>query len=124
MKSKFIFLIATGLFFAVGSKAQYGAQYPDNRVVIQGQVTIPGRTVVAYEYHNAPQRRYDEHGNWKNTDYGRYDNRRDNRYDEYDRFCREHRGYRMSREEFYRTYNVYRVAPYCGPKKVAVYQNY
>ena len=36
-----------------------------------------------------------------------YDDRRDWREEEYNRYCHEHRGYRMSREEFYRDHCDY-----------------
>jgi hypothetical protein len=98
MKFKFPILIAALLLIVTVSKAQYGGGYNDHRVNIQGRVFIPGRTV--YQTH--------------------YDNRRDWRADEYERFCREHREYRGGREAYYRDYCGYRPVPYCAPRRVVV----
>jgi hypothetical protein len=99
MKFKFPILIATALLIVSVSKAQYGSGYVDNRVNIHGRIIIPGRT--AYQ--------------------ARYDNRRDWRADEYERFCREHRGYRGGREAYYRDHWSYRPEPFCAPRRVVVY---
>ena len=69
-ENKTSFLIAAGLFLVTVSKAQYGAPCPDNRVVMQGRVVIPG-PVIAFQYSNFPPVRYDY--------------RRDSRYDDYAR---------------------------------------
>lgn len=127
MKTKISLLIAAGLFFATATKAQYGAPCPDNRVVIQGRVVIPGPPVIAFQYSNAAPAYYGEHRDRRDNDYGRYesygryDDRGDWRAVEYDRYCREQRGYRMSREEFYRTRCDYRGNPHYKQKKVVVY---
>ncbi len=125
MKTKIPVLIAAGLFLVSVSKAQYGAPCPDNRVVIQGRVVIPGPPVIAYQYSNVAPVRYDEHRDRRQDDYGRYNGRYNDRGDwrevEYDRYCREQRGYRMSREEFYRDRCDYRGNPHYKQKKVVVY---
>ena len=53
MKTKIPILIAAGFFIAPLSKAQYGAPCPENRVVIQGQLVIPGRpAIIIMNYNN------------------------------------------------------------------------
>jgi hypothetical protein len=121
MKTKIPILIAAGLFLSIVSKAQYGSPCPDNRVVIQGRVLIPGPPVIAFQYSNVAPIRYDERRDSRYDDYGRYDDRRDWRAVEYENYCREHRGYRMSREEFYRERCDYRGKPHFKKKKLVVY---
>ena len=98
MKFKFPILIAAGLLIATVSKAQYGGGYGDHRMNIQARVFVPGRA--AYQV--------------------RYDDRRDWRADEYERFCREHREYRGGRETYYRDHCGYRSVPYFAPRRVVV----
>ena len=122
MKTKIPILIAAGLFLVTASKAQYGGPCPDNRVVIQGRVVIPGPPVIAFQYSNFPPVRYDDRRDSRYDDYARYDDRRDWRAVEYDRYCRAQRGYKMSREEFYRTRCDYRGNPHYKQKKVVAYR--
>jgi hypothetical protein len=99
MKFKFPILIAAGLLIATVSKAQYGGGYGNHRLNFQDRAIISGRS--AYQV--------------------RYDNRRDWRADEYERFCREHREYRGGREVYFRDHCGYRQVPYCAPRRVVVY---
>jgi hypothetical protein len=126
MKAKLTILIATGLFLATVSKAQYGGGYADNQVSIQGQINIPGPAYVGFGYNKMYRERFDEHRDRRDGyndpgNYGRYDNHRDWRAEAYERYCRETRGYRMCREEFYRDHCGYRITPYCAPRRVIVY---
>ncbi len=104
MKTKIPVLIAAGLFLATVTKAQYGPPRHDSRVIIQAHIGFPIPVPVAYnyDYYPAPRDRYDYRMNDRDADYGNYNDRRDWRAEQYDRYCREGRGYRMSREEFYR----------------------
>lgn len=138
MKTKLPFMFAAGLFYATLSMAQYGGPYAEKRVVIQGQVVVPGHAVVAYGYNNdAPLRyddqndrrdddnsRYEDRQNRRDDEYNRYNNPRDWRAVEYERYCQDHRHYRMGRQDFYRDHCRYPVAPYCAPRRVVVYSNY
>jgi len=108
MKFKFPILIAAGLLIATASMAQYGGGYANSHVVIQGQINIPGPAYVGYGYNNIDRR--------LNKD-GRYDDHRDWRGDEYERYCREHREYRGDRRAFYRDHYNYRPAPSCAPRR-------
>ncbi len=125
MKTKLFFLIAASFLIVTVSKAQYGASCTDNRVVVQGQFVIPGHTVVSVNYQNAPRERYYEYPEQRVAEYDRSDNRRDDRRDwredAYNRYCHENHGYRISRDEFYRSHCTYRSAPYYAPRKVVVY---
>ena len=137
MKTKIPFLIAAGLFLATASMAQYGTLNPDSRVVIQGQVVIPGHAVVAYGYNNLPPVRYEENYDRREDDCGRHEDRRNQRhygyerYDdqldwraaEYERYSHDHRDFRMSREDFYRDQCEYRGNHHNHNKKVIVYSN-
>lgn len=105
MNAKFPILVAAGLFLVTVSKAQYAASCADPRVVIQGRVVIPGRAVIAYDYNNIAY----EYNNY--VPRGRYDERRDWRADEYERYCRDHREYRGDRRAFYRDRADYRYTP-------------
>lgn len=98
MKTKIPVLIAAGLFLCMVTKAQYGPPCPDNRVVVQGRLVIPAPPVVVFPFGFAAPVRYEER--YRNNDYAYYNG--DWRAAAYDRYCREQRGYRMSREEFYR----------------------
>ena len=126
MKTKIPILIATLLFLATVSKAQYGGDYGDNRVSVHGQIVIPGTVAIGYGYNNAGyeryddrrDRRYDAHRDW------RYDDRRDWRAEQYERYCHENRGYRINREEFYRDHCDNRAYPYYAPRKVVEYGRY
>ena len=126
MKTRFYFLIAASFFIVSVSKAQYGAPCADNRVVVQGQFVIPGRAVVSVNYHTAPREQYYDYPEQRVAEYGyredHRDNHRDWREDAYNRYCHENRGYRISREEFYRTHCAYQTVPYCAPRKVVVYR--
>jgi hypothetical protein len=120
MKTKIPILIAAGLFLATVTKAQYGAGYADNRVSIHGQIVIPGAVAIGYGFQNAPVR-YDDRRDRRYDDRRdlRYDNRRDWREVEYERYCRDRRNYRMSREEFYRSHCDYNRKPYFPPHRDA-----
>lgn len=131
MKTKIPILLAASLLLVAVTKAQYAAPCPDNRVVIQGQVFLPGQAYIAVNYNGGRDRyddnhyrreedhgRYDDHRNRRNDGYGRYDDRRDWREVEYERYCRETRGCRMSREEFYRSRCDYRMKPGYQPRVV------
>jgi hypothetical protein len=123
MKTKIPILIAAGLFFVTVTKAQFGAPCSDSRVIIQAHIGFPVPAPVAYnyDYYRAPRVRYDDR---RDVDYGRYDDRRDWRAEQYDRYCRENRGHRMSREEFYRDRCDYRANPHYAPRKVVEYRRY
>jgi hypothetical protein len=122
MKAKFPILIAAGLFLATVSKAQYGRDYAGAHFAIQGQVVIPGRTVVAYDYNNFARDRYDGQRERREDEYKRFcREHRDWREDEYQRYCRDHREFRGDRRDYYRDQCRYRVAPYCAPRPVVVY---
>jgi hypothetical protein len=117
MKTKIPILIAAGLFFATVTNAQFGAPCTGSRVIIQAHIGFPVPVPVAYnyDYNHAPRVRYDDR---RDIGYGRYDNRRDWRAEQYERYCHENRGYRMSREEFYRDRCDYRA------RKVVDYRRY
>jgi hypothetical protein len=122
MKTKIPILIAAGLLLTVATKAQYGGPYHENRVVIQAHIGIPIPVPVVYDYnyyHPAPVC-YDE----RNAGYNRHDKRRDWRAEQYERYCRENRGRRISREEFYRDQCDQRANPYYAPRKVTEYRRY
>jgi hypothetical protein len=106
MKTKIPVLIVAGLFLATVTKAQYGPPR-DNRVVIQAHLGFPIPVPVAYnyDYYYGSRDRYDhrrDRRDGRDAAYGYYDDRRDWRAEQYERYCRENRGYRISREEFYR----------------------
>ena len=104
MKSKISLLIAAGLFIVTATKAQYGAPYHENRVVIQAHIGIPIPVPVVYNYdyyHRVPVCNEN-----RNAGYGRYDDRRDWRAEQYERYCRENRRQRMSREELRTRFGV------------------
>jgi len=122
MKTKIPILIAASLLIVSASKAQYGAPCADNRVVIQGQFVIPGRTVIAYNYNNIAREQYSGYNDPRDNQYGRYDDRNDWRAVEYDRYCHENHGYRMSREEYYRNRCDYRARHFYGSQKVVVHR--
>jgi hypothetical protein len=114
MKTKIPILIAAGLFLATVTKAQYGAPYANNRVVIQAHIgfplPVPVPVAVGYSNYYPSQvvyehPRYDDHG-YDNRGYDNrgYNDQRDWRAVAYDRYCHENRGHRMSREEFYRNH--------------------
>jgi hypothetical protein len=119
MKTKIPILIAAGLLLASVTKAQYGYGAPcrDTRVVIQAHIGFPIPVPVAvgysnyypsqvvYEHPRYDDRAYDNRGydNRGNDNRG-YNDQRDWRAVAYDRYCHENRGYRMSREEYYRNH--------------------
>ena len=90
MKTKIPILIAAGLFIATATNAQFGPPCRDNRVVIQAHFGFPVPVPVVNHYEYYPVTR------------DRYDDRRDWRAEQYERYCHETRGRWMSREEFYR----------------------
>ena len=112
MKTKIPILIAAGLFLASVTKAQYGGPCNDNRVVIQARFGFPVPVPVVAHYEYYPEAR------------GRFDDRRDWRAEQYERYCHENRGYRMSREEFYRDRCDSRGYDYHAPRKVVEYRRY
>jgi hypothetical protein len=112
MKTRIPILIAAGLFIASTTSAQYGQSYPDHRVVIQAHFGFPVPVPVVNHYEYYPVNRE------------RYDNRRDWRAEQYERYCHETRGYRMSREEFYRDRCDPRGNPHYVPRKVTDYRRY
>jgi hypothetical protein len=124
MKTKISILIATGLFITAIANAQYGAPCRDGRVVIQAHIgfPLPFPVPVAYnyDYYQAPRERYDDR---RNVDYG-YNDRRNWRAEQYERYCHENRGYHMSREEYYRDHCDSRVSTYHAPRKVVEYGRY
>jgi hypothetical protein len=112
MKTKIPILIAAGLLIASVTKAQYGGPYHDTRVVVQAHIGFPVPVPIVNHYEYYPVQRE------------RYDDRRDWRAEQYDRYCRENRGYRMSREEFYRDRCDSRAHPYSAPRKTVEYRRY
>lgn len=110
MKTKIPILIAVGLFFTTITYAQYGSPCRDHRVVFQAHWGIPIPVPVVNHYEYFPVGRE------------RYDNRRDWRAEQYERYCHESRGYRMSREEFYRSRCDSRSNSYYGPRGVVEYR--
>lgn len=108
MKTKIPILIAAGLLLASVTKAQYGYGAPcrDNRVVVQAHIGFPIPVPVAVGYSNYyPSHVVYEHPRYEDRG---YDNRgyyeQDWRAVAFDRYCHENRGYRMSREDFYRNH--------------------
>lgn len=119
MKTKFPILIAAGLLLVSVSKAQYGGAYAAPQFAIQGQVVIPGRASINYDYNNYNRDRYDGRREWRADEFERFCRaHRDWREDEYQRYCRDHREFRGDRNVYYRDHYMYRVAPYCAPRKV------
>ena len=118
MKTKIPILIAAGLFLVTVSKAQYGAPCADNRLVIQAHIgfPVPVPVVYNYDYYHAPRERYDDRRYGRESNYGRYEDRGNWRAERYERYCRENRGYRMSREEFYRDHCDSRSNSYYAPR--------
>ena len=112
MKTKIPILIAAGLFLATVTKAQYGAPCHDNRVIVQAHIGFPVPVPVFNHYEYYPERRV------------RYEDRRDWRAEQYERYCHEARDYRMSREEFYRDRCDSRANPYNAPRRVVEYSRY
>ena len=106
MKTKIPILIAAGLFLATVTEAQYGVPYHDNRVIIQAHIgfPVPAPIVTHYEYYPVKRERYDERRDWREV--------------QYERYCHENRGYRMSREEFYRDRCDPRANPHSAPREV------
>lgn len=122
MKAKFPILIAAGLFLVSVSKAQYGGEYATPQIAIQGQVVIPGRVYVHYDYNKINRGRYEGRREWRDGDYERFcREHRDWREDEYQRYCRDHREFRGDRNVYYRDHYSYRAVPYCAPRRVVVY---
>jgi hypothetical protein len=122
MKAKFPILIAAGLFLVTVSQAQYGGDYAAPHFSIQGQVVIPGRANVHYDYDHVARDRYDGRREWRADEYESFSREhRDWREDEYQRYCRDHREFRGDRRDYNRDQYGYRVAPYCAPKRVVVY---
>jgi hypothetical protein len=125
MKTRLYLLIAASFFIVTVSKAQYGASCTDNRLVVQSQVVIPGHTLVSVNYRSAPREQYYDYPEQRVAEYDRrddhHDERRDWREEAYNHYCHENRGYRISREEFYRSHCDYRSVPYYAPRKVVVY---
>jgi len=112
MKTKIPILIAAGLFLVSVTKAQYGAPCNENRVVIQAHFgfPVPVPVVNHYEYYPAGRERYDDRRDW--------------RAEQYERYCHENRGYRMSRDEFYRDRCDSRNHAYYAPQKRVEYRRY
>ena len=126
MKTKIPLLVAAGLLLATITKAQYGGNYAENRLNIHGQIVIPARAEIEYNYNNPDQyhydNRYDERREWRGDDNDRFAHEhRDWREGVYQRYCHEHREWRGDRNDFYRSYYGYRAAPYCAPRRVVVY---
>jgi hypothetical protein len=118
MKAKFPILIAAALLVTTVSKAQYGRVYADAQIGVQGQIVFPGSAIIAYNYHNQPRERYDDRREWRDNDDERfYREHRDWREDEYQRYCHEHREWRGDRRDYYRDHYNYRVAPYNTPRR-------
>ncbi|HEY2347377.1 MAG TPA: hypothetical protein VGH64_00115, partial [Puia sp.] len=115
MKTKIPILIATGLFITAIANAQFGSPFHDSRVVIQAHIGFPAPVPVAYnyDYYQSPRAHYDVH---RTVDYGYNIDHRDWRAEQYERYCRENRSYRMSREEFYRDRYDSRMSPYHTPR--------
>ena len=122
MKTKIPILIAVGLFFAMTTKAQYGASYHENRVIIQAHIgiPIPVPAVYNYDYYHPATVYYED----RNAGCVRYDDRHDWRAEQYEHYYRENRGRRMSREEFYRDRCDSRANSYYAPRKVVEYRKY
>jgi hypothetical protein len=112
MKTKIPILIAAGLIFAATTKAQYGIPYHENRVVIQAHIgfPVPVPIVNHYEYYPVARERYEDRRDW--------------RAEHYEGYCRENRGYRMSREQFYRERCDSRANTYYAPRKVVECRRY
>src|SRR5690349_21571939 len=112
MKTKIPLLIAAGLFLVSVTKAQYGPSCNDGRVVIQAHIgfPVPVPVVTHYEYYPQVQEQYYDHRDW--------------RAEQYERYCHENRGYRMSREEFYRDRCDRRGHSYYAPRRVIEYRRY
>jgi len=118
MKAKFPILIAAGLFFATVSKAQYPGGYADHR----DQSPYPQGQDYNYNNQNGQGQNY-YNANYDYRYHGRYDDRRDWKEVEYQRYCREHRDCRMDRRVFYRDYcGAYRAMPFCPPHRVVVFR--
>jgi hypothetical protein len=126
MKTKIPILIAAGLFFATVTKAQYGAPCRDNRIIVQAHIgfPVPVPVVCNYGYNQVPRERYDDRWDGRDGNYARYDDRRDWRAEQYERYCHENRGYRMSREEFYRGHCDNRGNPYYSQRGVDEHRRY
>jgi hypothetical protein len=105
MKTKIPILIAAGLFLASVTQAQYGAPYHENRVIVQAHIGFPFPVPVINHYEYYPEARV------------RFDDRRDWRAEQYERYCRENRGYRISRQDFYRDRCDARVDTYYTPRR-------
>src|SRR5882757_6820169 len=122
MKTKIPILIAAGLFIAITTNAQYGASYHENRVVIQAHIgfPIPVPVVYNYDYYHPAPVCYED----RNAGYVRNDDRHDWRAEQYERYCHENRGRRMSRKEFYRDRCDSRANSYYAPRKVVEYRRY
>jgi hypothetical protein len=122
MKTKIPILIAAGLFIAISTKAQYGAPYHENRVVIQAHIGIPIPVPAVYnrDYYQSAPVCYED----RNAGYVRYDDRHDWRAEQYEHYCRENRGRRMSRDEFYRDRCDSRANSYYAPRRVVEYRRY
>jgi hypothetical protein len=112
MKTRLPILIAAGLLIATVTNAQYGTPCRGDRVVIQAHFGFPIPVPVINHYDYYPVVR------------DQYDDRRDWRAEQYERYCHETRGYRMSREEFYRDRCDPRGNPYYGSRKVVEYRRY
>ena len=112
MKTKILILIAAGLFLATVTKAQYEVPRHDNRIIVQAHIGFPVPVPVVNHYEYYPETRV------------RYDDRRDWRAEQYERYCHEVRGYRMSREEFYHDRCDSKVHTYNAPRKVVEYRRY
>ncbi len=112
MKTKIPILIAAGLFLATVTKAQYGAPCRDNRVIVQAHIgfPVPVPVVNPYEYYPVGGLSYDDRRDW--------------RAEQYERYCHENRGYRMSREEFYRDRCDSRARPYYESRTVVEHRRY
>jgi len=122
MKAKFPILIVASFFLVTVSQAQYGGDYSAPHFAIQGQVVIPGRAYVNYDYNHYGHDRYDGRGEWRADEYERFcREHRDWREDEYQRYCRDHREFRGDRRDYYRDHYYYRAAPFCAPRRVVVY---
>src|SRR5579863_3857146 len=112
MKTKIPILIAAGLFLVSVTKAQYGVPCNDNRIIVQAHIGFPVPAPIVNHFEYYPVAR------------GRFDDRRDWREEQYERYCRENMGYRLSREEFYRDRCDSRERPYYAPRKVVEYRRY
>ena len=123
MKTRIPLLIAAGLIISTITKAQFGPACQDNRVVVKAHFgfPVPVPVINHYEYYPVARERYDDR---RDGDYGRYDDRRDWRAEQYERYCHETRGRRISREEFYRDHCDPRNNSYYAPRKVVEYRRY